>query len=560
MKKLIILMLEMIFVISSISQNYASGTKLLEDDARGGEVQWGQRYNNKYNYTNTCYNKYCPSGSYGGHTLAGCGAVAMGQIMWKWQYPQSSSYRTYNWSLMPNVLNDTIIAVAQGDEVAHFIRDCGNAVNMHYWESSTDIHFIDEALTGSWCTIGNVESALKYTFSYQAAITYSKSDWFNSAWEELIRSEIRAGRPVFYEGKKNLFSGHFFVIDGYDTSDPSLFHINWGWVGSYNGYYRLNDLTPGNDHNYNSYQKLIVGISPTYPQASNVNIYDVSYTTVSNTKTETARQNIVLPANNKTLTVSNGGNYTLVAGNSITLKPGFKVLAGSNFNAKIEPIYTIDKEIRVPVWYTAFTPFTIDGYNDVYCIDSENADTWAVEVRNMDDYVIYQAAGNIEPGSPAFVWDGSNSNGPGAYRIDVRLTNSYGRYLAHSMVIEAVSIRRNAPSSNIDVCSDINTLIFKDKEGISIMENNDLSTDIKSNNIPKLTISPNPTTGKVYVLANNEKVTRIEVKNIQGATVLSSENIPQNEILLDISAQAAGMYFISVQTENGVKTFKVVKN
>ena len=84
--------------------------------------------------------------------------------------------------------------------------------------------------------------------------------------------------------------------------------------------------------------------------------------------------------------------------------------------------------------------------------------------------------------------------------------------------------------------------------------------DIDISRKDNILIYPNPTTGKVYVYANAEKVNRIEIKTIQGITVLQSDNLPQNEILLDISAQPAGIYLLSVQTENGVQTFKIVKN
>ena len=35
---------------------------------------------------------------------------------------------------------------------------------------------------------------------------------------------------------------HAFVCDGYKEGD--YFHINWGWGGQFNGYYRLSVLSP----------------------------------------------------------------------------------------------------------------------------------------------------------------------------------------------------------------------------------------------------------------------------------------------------------------------------
>jgi hypothetical protein len=57
----------------------------------------------------------------------------------------------------------------------------------------------------------------------------------------------------------NSGSGHAFVIDGYDSN--GLYHVNWGWGGSYDGYFQLNNLNPGS-RTYNMNQQLIIGISP----------------------------------------------------------------------------------------------------------------------------------------------------------------------------------------------------------------------------------------------------------------------------------------------------------
>ena len=48
--------------------------------------------------------------------------------------------------------------------------------------------------------------------------------------------EVAAGRPVLYTGNTES-GGHAFVCDGYDES--GLFHINWGWGGSGDGYFSL---------------------------------------------------------------------------------------------------------------------------------------------------------------------------------------------------------------------------------------------------------------------------------------------------------------------------------
>lgn len=69
---------------------------------------------------------------------------------------------------------------------------------------------------------------------------------------------------MYYEGNGD-GGGHAFVCDGYDSA-TGLFHFNWGWSGSGNGYYRLSALNPtvqgtgGNSAGYNYTQDIIRGL------------------------------------------------------------------------------------------------------------------------------------------------------------------------------------------------------------------------------------------------------------------------------------------------------------
>ena len=56
------------------------------------------------------------------------------------------------------------------------------------------------------------------------------------------------------------WSGHAFIIDGYDASDDT-YHINWGWSGTGNANYALNAFKGGGEV-FNVGQQLIIGIEP----------------------------------------------------------------------------------------------------------------------------------------------------------------------------------------------------------------------------------------------------------------------------------------------------------
>ncbi len=216
------------------------------------ELTWGQaRY----------YNTQCPADAGGsdGHAVVGCVATAMAQIMRFHAHPTTgygtNSYvhatygtlsadfgaTTYNWSSMPASGGLSTYNTA----VALLSSHCGIAVNMNYGPSASSA-FVTNAI-----------KALKNKFRYHPGIKlHHKTDFSDAAWDSLLQSEISAARPILYDGP-----GHAFICDGYDASSPAMYHFNWGWTGSYNGYYALSALTPGS-YNYTSEQNATVGIMP----------------------------------------------------------------------------------------------------------------------------------------------------------------------------------------------------------------------------------------------------------------------------------------------------------
>lgn len=213
------------------------------------------------NWNQGCgYNADCPSDASGpcGHVWAGCVATAMAQVMKYHNYPStgtgsnswtSSTYglisadfgaTTYNWSGMsvPNGAYDA--------DVEQLMFHCGVSVNMNYRP------------TGSGSYVSTATNSLIKYFSYSSNAVYTnKSGYSDTSWAKLMIKECDAGRPVLYKGTGS--GGHAFVLDGYQGTD--YFHINWGWGGSYNGYFYLDDLTPGSS-NFTNSQEATVGIEP----------------------------------------------------------------------------------------------------------------------------------------------------------------------------------------------------------------------------------------------------------------------------------------------------------
>lgn len=197
----------------------------------------------------------------------GCVATAMAQVMNYWQWPNlvpnglpdydyhiQYNYQDYTWHLgaLPptrfeweqmindyNVWNsetseyDPLGTDEQRKAVATLMRYCGQSIEMMYGPAE---------MGGSGAAYWNVAWALVNHFDYNAA-QHIEHAFFPGIdeWEEVIYSELAAGRPVVYGGQSDS-GGHSFVCDGYDVG--GLFHINWGWSGGGDGYFALAVLNP----------------------------------------------------------------------------------------------------------------------------------------------------------------------------------------------------------------------------------------------------------------------------------------------------------------------------
>lgn len=83
--------------------------------------------------------------------------------------------------------------------------------------------------------------------------------------------------PVQVSGRGT--GGHAFICDGYNPNTDK-FHFNWGWGGSYDGWFDMALLTPGT-YDFNSSKSAIVEFYPEHIRGdingdSEINIVDVT--------------------------------------------------------------------------------------------------------------------------------------------------------------------------------------------------------------------------------------------------------------------------------------------
>jgi Peptidase C10 family/Spi protease inhibitor len=195
------------------------------------------------NWNQDCgWNASAPTASGGpcGHAWAGCVAVAIGQVMKYYGYP--------SWSFNFGAMSDT----SPTTDAAVLLRNIGDRLDMDWGgdSSSADTDDSDDVLE---------------SYGYSTSANYTEDFWSK------MPTELQWGRPVIMRGTPDCdffgiptCGGHAFVITGvYDAYDCGTgssarhYKVNWGWGGSYNGWYI--SLNPAGQ-NYNYHQGVVLGI------------------------------------------------------------------------------------------------------------------------------------------------------------------------------------------------------------------------------------------------------------------------------------------------------------
>ena len=208
------------------------------------------------------FDQYCPVYN-DEHAATGCVATAYAQIMNHHKWPSNttteipaytSGTRGFNLDAVPagtaidwnNIKdkygwvnengnwNQCTYTDAEAQAVANLMKLCGRAVQMDY--------YCDDYGSSGAVTANCIAALVRY-FDYEEEtckwldrVNYSYSDW-----QDIIYAELAANRPVLYSGQ-SAGGGHAFVCDGYGSDD--FFHINWGWGGMSDGFFRLRILNP----------------------------------------------------------------------------------------------------------------------------------------------------------------------------------------------------------------------------------------------------------------------------------------------------------------------------
>ncbi len=208
------------------------------------------------------YNEMCPADPLGpgGHCYAGCVPTAMGQVVNYFRFPiqgtGSYSYQcppygtlsadfgntTYQWNSMAISLSNSNLAVAG------LLYHLGVSVDLVYGPNGSGMYNHKAAYS------------LRTYFKYSPETQYVYRDSTSMDWDSLLISHLDKKIPMYYAGwSVPNINGHAFVCDGYQ--DTNYYHFNWGWGGSYDGYFYTDNLSPGGS-NFNLAQELIINCYP----------------------------------------------------------------------------------------------------------------------------------------------------------------------------------------------------------------------------------------------------------------------------------------------------------
>ena len=201
----------------------------------------------------------------GRKTVAGCVAIAASQIVYYW-HRDNPSHTSFATPVYPYGPAPVTYSVPAGTDLQwNLIRD-----SYYGYESEEECHAVAQLVyvvgTSSWLkygvsTGGQISEVMPALYSQfrldsQHAI---KKRFTQQEWEDLLYGELASGRPILYAGDNPASGGHAVVVDGYDAA-TNRFHFNFGWGGSGDGYFTVDDETGMNG--YCSSQECVYGIKP----------------------------------------------------------------------------------------------------------------------------------------------------------------------------------------------------------------------------------------------------------------------------------------------------------
>lgn len=194
--------------------------------------EWGQGYWD----TLGAFNKYCRKNN-GKYAFAGCSTAALAMIMVSNEAPQNY------WVNEEKIHWESIKA---SDNVMLLDSLAQEHVSLLYGSIFNNVTHLSTS-QGTLITPRQIELLMKNELKFKNVIRHSDSE-FTESMQRITETHLRDQKPVFISAihNGNFFKGHSWVIDGMDMDSMGnrLFHFNFGWSGTCNGYFSLSCFNP----------------------------------------------------------------------------------------------------------------------------------------------------------------------------------------------------------------------------------------------------------------------------------------------------------------------------
>lgn len=525
------------------------------------ETLWNQNYP---------YNALCPEdgGGSGGHVYAGCVATAMAQVMKYFNHPvQGAGSHTYtpggsyspypdqtanfgetlyNFERMPMQLDST----STEDDIFYIAQlqwHCGVSVEMMYGPD------------GSGAYSEYVPDAIGQYFGYNPDANYIYKDWYwKDNFSEMLKSELNLGRPLYYSGQdEGGGGGHAFVCDGYDEND--FFHFNWGWDGKDNAWCAMGALNT-TKYAFNVFNLVIQGFYPIDDEYYQRPAKAVDLEAVENEFYAKGDMSVSINWTNPTTNIGGGA---LTGIDSVIIKRNFETIACfTNATAGESMSYTdeLDKDgnyeysvlvhnqygYSIPVYQRIMVGPKCDL---VFELNDEGGNGWKGGSVSIARDGVRIAKITLEEGSSetrvvpmlqgdlTFIWNKAWFSGD--YYTENEI--SFNIYDANDELLFSSpdSLIAGRLFDYTNMCHDT-TSVGEIQHGSTV-----------------LNVFPNPVRNQMTVSAKG--MNNVKVYDIVGQEVMNV-SVKEDEITLDVVDFANGVYFISVETANGLISKKVIIN
>lgn len=531
------------------------------------------------------YNYYCPKDNSGdhGHVVTGCVATAMAQLIYYYRFPEtgtgSYSYTDENYGVQSADYGNTTydynamcdVPTAINTEISKLIYHCGVGVDMHYGPN------------GSGMTNHSAARVLRTFFKFSPETEYLFRDSTDLNWDSVIVSHLNRKIPMYYAGwSVPDINGHGFICDGYKTVDSNYyFHFNFGWSGYMDNYYYTNSLIVGSS-NFNLAQELIINAYPdttlyTYPTPQPVT------------------GSLLLSADQGTFT--DGG------------QSGTPCVSDMDFTWSIEPDPSNLENITLDIDYSiaAGDTLLIFSNSDLFNTIRFTADTssyhfdmnvQSVQVRLLTHSTasegfrahytahrtVFCSGTKMHTTPTGTIRDGS---GDSSYNnlsdCRFRIILSAASYSAIAFHINTFDLEEgrdylhfydNLVSDNHYIMSLTGQIadsgfVLNTRRLVLVLETDESGTadgfeidysgghvGIEGLDAESLTVYPNPASDYVTI-SHDMPIQRVEIRNAEGRVVYL-ENINNQDITIQTSHYPAGIYLMSIHTQSGVITRKLV--